>query len=712
MIDLSEVLLFSLTLSIPNYLFMPNHLINESSPYLLQHAYNPVNWYPWTEEAFEIARRENKPVLVSIGYAACHWCHVMEKESFEDQETAELMNALFINVKVDREEHPDVDHFYMDALQVMTGQGGWPLNMFVTPNKKPFYGGTYFPPVKMYNRLSWKDILIAVATAWKEKTEEIEKQSEELLSHINQHVFSKFEVASEIQEQELKVIAQQLLSQADTFYGGFGQAPKFPSTMAIRYLLQFNYFNQDSSKSTLAIEAKQHAILSLDKMIDGGIYDQIGGGFCRYATDEKWRVPHFEKMLYDNALMIGVLADAYWLTGNQKYHEIVAETIQFCKSELSEGDFTQSGFYSSLDADSEGEEGKYYVWTYEEFQEAVGDLHPAFTDYYGVTKEGNWEDEKNILYRAMHRKELLVHYSLPLNEWYSILKEGKKRLLEYRSSRPAPRVDDKMLLSWNACMNISLCSAATAFQNNEYKQWAEEHLNWMIRTFLKDDFKVMHAYKNGRTYIEGNLDDYAYLLKALLTFSSLSGQLSFIKTAEKMMQQVYDQFYDAEKGFFHFSSKEKTDILVKKIETEDTAMPSSNAVMVDVLYLLGEMSAESNYITDADRMLFSLWSAVQQYPLAFSHWAAMGLLKFVGRKHLLILGEHSFKTLQKMQGQYFPHIYLMSSEFSDNEIFIMKGKESKDALQLYLCTENSCGLPKGNVTDMIEEIKINCRNIV
>lgn len=691
---------------------MPNHLINESSPYLLQHAYNPVNWYPWSEEAFEIAQRENKPVLVSIGYAACHWCHVMEKESFEDQETAELMNTLFINIKVDREEHPDVDHFYMDALQMMTGQGGWPLNMFVTPDKKPFYGGTYFPPEKMYNRLSWKDILIAVSTAWKEKPEEIEKQSEELLNHINQHVFSKFEAVSEIQEQELNTIAQQLLSQADTFYGGFGHAPKFPSTMAIRYLLQFNYFHQDPSKSSLATEAKQHALLSIDKMIDGGIYDQIGGGFCRYATDEEWRVPHFEKMLYDNALMIGLLVDAYWLTGNQKYQEIVTETIEFCRAELSTDDFSQTGFYSSLDADSEGEEGKYYVWTYDEFQEAVGDLHPAFTDYYGVTEEGNWEEGQNILYRSMHRKELLVHYSLPLNEWYAILEEGKKRLLEYRSSRPAPRVDDKILLSWNACMNHSLCSAAIAFQNNEYKQWAEEHLNWMIRTFLKDDFKVMHAYKNGKAYIEGNLDDYAYLLKALLTFSSLSGQLSYIQIAEKIMKQVYDLFYDTEKGFFHFSSKEKTDILVKKIETEDTAMPSSNAVMVDVLYLLGEMKAESNYIADADRMLLSLWTAVQQYPLAFSHWASMGLLKFVGRKHLLILGEYSLKALEKMQGQYFPQIYLLSSESADSELFIMKDKENRGALQLYLCTENSCGLPKENVMDMIEEIKINCRNIV
>ena len=380
-----------------------NKLIDETSPYLLQHAHNPVNWFPWGDEALQSSKKENKPILVSIGYSACHWCHVMERESFEDEETASLMNKHFINIKIDREERPDLDHIYMDAVQAMTGSGGWPLNVFLTPDAKPFYGGTYFPPKRAFNRPSWQEVLLGVIEAFSQRRSEIDAQAENLTEHLMQANAFGISSAGEnnfFTKENSNEAFNNIMKNADTKWGGFGRAPKFPQSFVIQYLLRYYYVNGNK-------EALEQALLSIDKMIDGGIYDQVGGGFARYSTDTEWLVPHFEKMLYDNALLLSIISEAYQITGDKRYREVIEETIQFVQRELMH---SGGGFYAALDADSEGEEGKFYVWSYEEVIGLLGNHAIVFCDFFDVQPAGNWSDgtpsleKKNILWRKKKEK--------------------------------------------------------------------------------------------------------------------------------------------------------------------------------------------------------------------------------------------------------------------------------------------------------------------
>ena len=428
-----------------------NHLIKETSPYLLQHVHNPVEWYPWGNEALQKAKDNDKPILVSIGYSACHWCHVMEKESFENEETAKLMNEYFINIKIDREERPDLDHIYMDAVQAIAGSGGWPLNVFLTPDCKPFFGGTYFPPENAFNRPSWKEVLTGVHRLFIEKRQEVEAQAVELTRHIGQtNVSTQNLFTIEAEEeiftwQQTKTIFENIMKQADKKWGGFGNAPKFPQSFTIKYLLRYYHYTKNE-------EALTRACLSLDKMIYGGIYDQMGGGFARYSTDEEWLAPHFEKMLYDNALLISVLCDAYQLTGNLLYKVSVDQTIDFIKRELMNED---SGFYSALDADSEGKEGKYYVWNFDEIQEILGEDARLFCQYYDVSPEGNWE-HTNILRVLVPLSDFARKKNIDEGELEKLLKQFSSKLFQQRSRRVRPQTDDKILLGWNALMNIAL----------------------------------------------------------------------------------------------------------------------------------------------------------------------------------------------------------------------------------------------------------------
>ncbi|MEI9809734.1 MAG: thioredoxin domain-containing protein [Bacteroidota bacterium] len=418
-----------------------NHLIHETSPYLLQHAHNPVNWYSWGEEALSKAKAENKPVLVSIGYAACHWCHVMERESFEDEATAQLMNEHFINIKIDREERPDIDHIYMDAVQAMTGSGGWPLNVFLTPDAKPFYGGTYFPPKRAFNRASWQEVLQNVIQAFKERRHEIDAQAENLTDHLvqsNSFGLGTTDPDQVFTKEKLDEAFQNSMKPADKEWGGFGKAPKFPQTFTIQFLLRYHHATSfQLSKSSEATPsggevgaALHQALLSLDKMIEGGIYDQVGGGFARYSTDTEWLAPHFEKMLYDNALLIAVLSEAYQLTKKERYREVMDETMSFIRRELLH---PGNGFYSALDADSEGEEGKFYVWEVNEIKELLGDEAALFCKYYDATESGNWES-KNILRVKTPLKEFARQNSIGADELKEMLAKGREKLLAKRNN--------------------------------------------------------------------------------------------------------------------------------------------------------------------------------------------------------------------------------------------------------------------------------------
>jgi len=469
---------------------MANALIHETSPYLLQHAHNPVNWYPWGEEALGIARDENKPILVSIGYAACHWCHVMERESFEDPATAELMNRFFVNIKIDREERPDLDHIYMDAVQAITGSGGWPLNVFLMPDCRPFYGGTYYPPKPAFNRPSWREVLIQIHQLFQQKREDIIQQADQLTQHLqNANSFgavngSNAELFLPATQQ---LMAEQLLKQADTSWGGFGNAPKFPQTFSLRFLLRHYHFTGNQA-------ALDQVVLSLDKMLLGGIYDQVGGGFSRYSTDIQWQAPHFEKMLYDNALLVIILSEAYQVTGYDRYARVIEETLQFVVDELGNG---ENGYCSALDADSEGVEGKYYTWTQDEIADILTEDAAWFMEYFQVKEAGNWEGV-NILWSQMLRDEYSIQQGWAKEQGDQRFSRCLQKLKEVRAKRIRPQLDDKVLLGWNALINRAFTAAYAATGHEKYRRLAIDNLQFLERAFLQSDGSWHHTYKLGK----------------------------------------------------------------------------------------------------------------------------------------------------------------------------------------------------------------------
>ncbi|HLF44951.1 MAG TPA: thioredoxin domain-containing protein, partial [Chitinophagaceae bacterium] len=548
-----------------------NKLINESSPYLLQHAHNPVNWYPWGKEALNAAVKENKPILVSIGYSACHWCHVMEKESFENETTAKFMNENFINIKIDREERPDLDHIYMDAVQAMTGSGGWPLNVFLTPDTKPFYGGTYFPPVKAYNRPSWIDLLMNVKNIFVEKRNEIEAQAENLTAHLlksNSFGVGQTGTNDLFSTKKLLEVYQHIMKPADRQWGGFGNAPKFPQTMVIQFLLRYYYSYSEK-------EALDQALLSLDKMIDGGIYDQLGGGFARYSTDAEWLVPHFEKMLYDNALLLSVISEAYQLTRKEKYKIIIDETVRFIEREMSH---SGGGFYSALDADSEGTEGKFYVWTYNEVKEILQEETDIFCTFFNIIPGGNWSEgaaskaHTNILWRKNSEKKFCENNNITLEELEEILQNGREKLLSVRNKRIKPQVDDKILLSWNCLMNTALSKAFAATGNQRYRELAIKNMDFLLAAFSAPETNnFFHSWKNGRANHPAFLDDYAYLIQSLIHLQMVTTETNYLIKAKEITGLVLQNFKEEDTGFFFYTSFHQKDILLRKKEVYDGA---------------------------------------------------------------------------------------------------------------------------------------------
>lgn len=676
---------------------MPNRLQFESSPYLLQHAQNPVDWYPWGNEAFEKARNENKPVLVSIGYAACHWCHVMEHESFEDLAVAGFMNENFVNIKVDREEHPDVDHLYMDALQAMSGAGGWPLNMFVTTDRKPFYGGTYFPLKSMYGRSSWMEILQGIKAAWHEKPEEIQLQSNQMITHLKQASIVSLVPSKEqlITLKEVDTIADNLLKQADTVWGGFGAAPKFPATGSIQYLLEYYHFNEGTEMAGKALE---QALLSLDKMIEGGIYDQIGGGFSRYSTDKEWLVPHFEKMLYDNALLISVLSSAYHVSKNEKYRTVIVDTIAFCNRELRVNQ--HGGFYCALDADSEGIEGKFYTWTWELWTALLPEAHPALMDYFGIKEDGNWE-HTNILNVATGEEDICRKYQLTSSEWNIILDNASELLFAKRAERIRPGTDDKILLSWNALMNTALVDAGIALNQSDYLKEAKIHMDWMLQHFkLSEEEALGHVYKNGLKDIPAKLDDYAYLIKALHHLASSCAEPAYILEAEKWMKTVDKHFLCEDKTFYYFSADLQQDILVRKVELYDGATPSANAIMMENLEVMGNLMEHSGWLEQSEAMLLAQAGTTVRYPASFARWGTH-LQRYVkGLKQLVVAGSDADEILQKWYKYWHPEIFAIAAKEAFYTIPAMSGKWIEGKTVLYLCKDFACLLPVERMEDL------------
>jgi uncharacterized protein YyaL (SSP411 family) len=681
-----------------------NKLSDETSPYLLQHAHNPVDWHPWGVEALQKAKNENKPVLVSIGYAACHWCHVMERESFEDISTAELMNRHFVNIKIDREERPDLDHIYMDAVQAMTGSGGWPLNVFLTPDTKPFFGGTYFPPVRAYNRASWKETLQSVANAFKEKRHEIDAQAENLTAHLLEANSFGLQVPGNegdfFSGDKCDTAFENLMKQADKEWGGFGKAPKFPQTFSIQFLLRYHYVKniQISNPPGTAEQnddtALQQALLSLNKMIEGGIYDQVGGGFARYSTDTEWLAPHFEKMLYDNALLISVISEAYQLTKDERYKEVIEETMTFiCKEML----HSQNGFYSALDADSEGEEGKFYVWQKQEIESLLGQDADIFCSYYDISEKGNWEG-KNIL-RVKKAAELFASQkNIELRELRKILGSGKSKLLKKRSQRVRPALDDKIILGWNALMNSACSKSFAATGNEEYRELAVRNMEFLLSRFAaKNPGEFSHTWKNNQAKYPAFLDDYAFLIQALILLQEITADPKWLAKAKEVTEFVIGNFSEAETGFFFYTSSTQKDVIVRKKEVYDGAVPSANAIMADNLYKLALLFDIKEWQKRSFTMVESLSNVVTRYPGSFGYWNCVMLEIIAGTAEIAVVAEDFAELHRNLLAVYIPHrVYMASGEQTDKFPLLAQKLTAKKP-NIYICKNFSCLPPVSTI---------------
>ncbi|MDP1843056.1 MAG: thioredoxin domain-containing protein, partial [Sediminibacterium sp.] len=632
-----------------------------------------------------LSKQENKPILVSIGYSACHWCHVMERESFEDEATAAFMNANFINIKIDREERPDLDHIYMDAVQAMTGSGGWPLNVFLTPQLKPFYGGTYFPPQRVHNRPSWIEVLTGVSKGYQENNQAIVEQAENLTGHLlKSNSFGMVQPSTAAQElffstDSLETIAANILQQADTEDGGFGSAPKFPQTASIIYLLRHYYF----TKNEVALE---QALLSLNKMIQGGIYDQLGGGFARYSTDAKWLAPHFEKMLYDNALLIMALSEAYQLTGQAQFKVTIEQTIQFIQRELTH---ENNGFFSALDADSEGVEGRFYTFSKAEIETVLGSDADFYCTYYQVEAAGNWHEGKqeNPATNILHINRFATEKELVL------LAACNEKMMQYRSKRVRPLLDDKILLGWNALMITALCKAFNAIGDESFKQLAIQNLLFLESNVKdKETGYWCHTYKNGLAKIPAFLDDYAYLIQAYIHLQEITGNAEYLFKAKDLTQWVMDQFTEEATGFFYYTPQFQTDVILRKKEVYDGATPSGNAIMVENLQYLAIVFDLPNWAKLAEDLMASLENAIIKHPTSFAVWGTALQKHVMGFKEIVITGQHASQYLYPLNKQYLPNKIIQAAETNLSDFPLLTGKLFKeDSVLFYLCKNYACG---------------------
>ena len=558
---------------IPSRAAQPNHLIHEKSPYLLQHAYNPVEWYPWGDDAFAKARQEQKPIFLSIGYSTCHWCHVMERESFENAEIAALLNRSFISVKVDREEHPDVDQVYMTAVTAMTGQGGWPLTAFLTPDLKPFFGGTYFPPEARWNRPGMKELLPAVAEAWQQRRDELVHSADRLTSSLHE-ALSKAPPAGPVTPALLDAAYAAAREQFDATTGGFGEAPKFPRSHELSFLLRY-------WRRTGEPDALQMVTTTLDAMACGGIRDHLGGGFHRYATDAQWLVPHFEKMLYDQALLAMTYLEAFRATHRPVYAEVAREILEYVLRDLSD---PEGGFYAAEDADSEGEEGTYYVWTPEEILKTLGaDAGERFNRVYGVTAEGQFEQGTSILHL-----EPPLEASLPEA---AALAADRQRLLEARNRRVRPHRDDKILTSWNGLMIAAMAYGGATLDEPRYVRAAERSAAFILQR-LQQDGRLLRRYRDGDARYAGTLEDYAFFSHGLVELYQASGHPRWLAEAKRLAAQMAEQFWDPDRERFVLRNRQASPLIVQADETYDGATPSGSSVAIGVLLRIGRLTAD------------------------------------------------------------------------------------------------------------------------
>ncbi|HRH41644.1 MAG TPA: thioredoxin domain-containing protein [Pyrinomonadaceae bacterium] len=672
-----------------------NRLINETSPYLLQHAHNPVDWYAWGDEAFEKAKEEDKPVLVSIGYSACHWCHVMEHESFEDEETAQIMNENFVNIKVDMEERPDVDKIYMNFVQLTTGSGGWPLNVFLTPEKLPFFGGTYFPPVNRYNMPSFKQILTSLADAWATKREEIEFSAGDILKEIKS-VGVLEASASELSLEELDVAFHSFARTFDAKNGGFGGAPKFPPSMSLEFLLR--YYQRTGEENALEIVKK-----TCQKMANGGIYDQLGGGFHRYAVDAIWLVPHFEKMLYDNAQLVRIYLHLFQITKDDFYKRIAVETLEYIKREMLH---EKGGFYSAQDADSEGVEGKFFVWTPKEVEEHLGEKEAqVFNFYYDISEDGNFE-EKNILNVRNSLAETAEVFKISQSELHAILSNGCEKLFSQREKRIKPLRDEKVLTAWNGLMLSAFAEASAILQSEDYLQIAQKNADFILENMQKDGY-LLRSWKDGTAKLNAYLEDYANFADGLIELFQVSGEIKYLQEAKRLAEILINEFWDEENGGFFFTGNNHEELVVRSKDFFDNATPSGNSVAADVLLKLSKLAGEEKYEKFAVAILRLVTSQVKRYPNGFGR--VLSTLEFYlnPTKEIVILGD-SREMKREIWSNYLPNKIIVLAENAENAETIPLLAERKlidGKTTVYVCENFVCQRPVTTIEELKEQLK-------
>ncbi|MBK5278435.1 MAG: thioredoxin domain-containing protein [Bacteroidia bacterium] len=655
-----------------------NRLIHSSSPYLLQHAYNPVDWFEWGNEALAKAKHEDKPILVSIGYSACHWCHVMERESFEVDDIAQIMNEYFVCIKVDREERPDIDHVYMEAVQAMGMNGGWPLNVFLTPDQKPFYGGTYFPPK------NWAQMLLQLNKAFHQKRAEINSSADELIQHLSTSDLKRFAKEPGMDKftiENLDSMFTILASRFDATWGGIEKAPKF--VMPTIWLLLLRYHALSNNKEALHMVSH-----TLTKMAMGGLYDQIGGGFSRYSVDREWFAPHFEKMLYDNAQLLSLYAEAYSLTKNESFKAVVTETFDWLRREMTH---SNGGFYSALDADSEGVEGKFYTWPFAELEEVLQkEIHIA-KDYFQATSEGNWEHGRNIL----HRKDDSV---APPK-----LKEIKAKLFHVRAPRIRPGLDDKILTGWNAMMVQGLIDSYKAFSEISFLDQALKTISFLEANLIQTE-KIYRTFKNKRSDTEGFLEDYALLIQAYTSLYQVTFNEEWLLKAERWSTYVLTHFYDVNEGYFHFSSSGAEQLVAKKKEIFDNVIPSSNSVMARNLFHLGILLDNDKWKEIATNMSAQLASLTASEPGNMSNWGVLFSEITHGLAEVAIVGNDAEHIRKKLHRHPLPFALLVGTK-TKSDLSVLQGRDSKNGKTLiYVCFNKTCKLPVATVEAALEQL--------
>ena len=678
-----------------------NLLAGETSPYLLQHAHNPVNWFPWGEEAIAAARASDKPILLSIGYSACHWCHVMERESFEDEATAALMNELFVNIKVDREERPDIDSIYMHAVQMMTGHGGWPLTVFLRPDGAPFFGGTYFPPENRHGMTGFPTLLERVAEIYRTRRDEIDKQAAAMVETLR----ATTKMPPREGDLNFAILDDAFRSSTRTFDpkdGGFGRAPKFPAAMLMDFLLRYHARTERPD----ALAMVEH---TLEKMAHGGIYDQIGGGFARYATDDRWLVPHFEKMLYDNAQLARVYSDAYKLTGKPLYRRIVEETLDYVVREMTD---EVGAFYSAQDADSEGVEGKFYVWSVDEVTEVLGEEDGRlFCSYFDVTKGGNWE-HANILNVPRDIESVARIEGVSVERLQQAIDRGRRELYGVRSKRVWPGLDDKTLTSWNGMMLRAFAEAGVALERDDYVDVARRNADFILK-HLKRDGLLLRTYKNGSSKLNGYLEDYAFTIEGLVSLYEATFELRWLLEAKSLADTMVAEFWDDAEGGFFFTGNAHEELIRRTKELEDNATPSGNSSAAWGLLRLSELTGNLDYRDRAETVLEAVGGALGQYARAFGHSLCALDTMLSTSIEVALVGDPADEATRALAGEvrrrYIPGIVVAGAAPGDSAaaeaIPVLRDRGLVDGLPAaYVCQDRTCGLPVTTVEALAAQL--------